>query len=59
MYEKLHFDVGYFEGGHTIKENIPEFLRYYIFDTYGVEYLHFTIIFRQHLEANHLHLVRH
>ena len=49
MYEKLHFDVGYFKGGHTIKENIPEFLRYYIFDTYGVEYLHFTIIFRQHL----------
>ena len=33
MYEKLHFDVGYFEGGHTIKENIPEFLQYYIFDT--------------------------
>ena len=37
MYEKLQFDVGYFEGGHTntIKENTPEFLRYYIFDTYS------------------------
>ena len=33
MYEKLHFDMGYFQGGHTIKENTLEFLRYYIFDT--------------------------